>query len=477
MGQSGELKQLVRLGLTLLLTRMVLTSYCESQFQMTNKPISEKGLVRGIRRWDLVAVTINGIIGAGIFGLPSKVYGLIGAYSLIAFVVCALVVMLIILCFAEVGSRFSETGGPYLYAREAFGPTVAFEVGWLIWLARLTAFAANCNLMVSYLSFFWAPANAGISRAAIIIAVVLALTALNVLGVRQAAIASNIFTIGKLVPMIIFIAVGLFFLNPHSFALGARPATGAFSQSVLLLLYAFTGFEMAVIPAGEIKNPQRDLPRALLIAMAVIASTYILIQVVCIGTLPDLAKSTKPLADAGQRFMGTAGAAIISAGAIISVAGNLNITVLSASRVPFAIAEQKQLPAFFGRVHKRFFTPHISIVITAVLMLVLTLKSSFVAALTISTIARLVAYAVTCAALPVLRRRSNVSPAMFRLRGGKIIAIAALALAAWLLLSNVLADLRTDKAWWAFEAVQAAVAAVVGFAIFLGYRLYREVSS
>src|SRR5437016_9980033 len=225
-----------------------------------SNPTSE-GLVRGIGRWDLVAITINGIIGAGIFGLPSRVFSLIGSYSLLAFVACALVVTLIILCFAEVGSRFDATGGPYLYAREAFGPTIAFEVGWLIWLARLTAFAANCNLMVSYLSFFWAPANAGITRAAIIIGVVVALTALNVLGVRQAAIASNIFTIGKLVPMLIFIGVGLFFLNPHSFALGARPATGAFSQSVLLLLYAFTGFEVAVISAGEIKNPQRDLTR------------------------------------------------------------------------------------------------------------------------------------------------------------------------------------------------------------------------
>src|SRR6266576_1920400 len=144
-----------------------------------------RSLVRGIRRWDLVAVTINGIIGAGIFGLPSKVYGLIGAYSLIAFVVCALVVMLIILCFAEVGSRFNETGGPYLYAREAFGPMVAFEVGWLVWLARLTAFAANCNLMISYLGFFWPAANNFWPRATVIVLVVLALTAINILGVRQ----------------------------------------------------------------------------------------------------------------------------------------------------------------------------------------------------------------------------------------------------------------------------------------------------
>src|SRR3989454_44811 len=423
---------------------------------------SEEGLLRGIRKWDLVAVAINGIIGAGIFGLPAKTYSLIGSYSLIAFVACAFVVLLIILCFAEVSSRFDETGGPYTYARAAFGPTVAFEVGWLSWLARLTAFAANCNLMVSYLAFFWPAANNAWPRAIVIVLVVLALTTINILGVRQAAIAGDLFTIGKLVPMLIFIAIGLFFLNPHAFALGVRPATGAFSQSVLLLLYAFTGFEMATIPAGEIRNPQKHLPRALLIATAVVAGTYILIQVVCIGTLPELAKSTKPLADAGQRFMGTAGGAIISAGAIISIAGNLNIVLLSGSRVPFAIAEQQQLPAFLAHVHRRFFTPHVAILVTAAMMLVLTMKSSFVAALTISAIARLVTYAVTCAALPVLRRKATVPAAIFKVRGGSIIAIAALILSAWLLANSTLR-----------EAIQASIAASVGLLIYLTYRFVR----
>ena len=199
---------------------------------MKNLPArtASEGLTRGIRRWDLVAIAVNGIIGAGIFGLPAKVYGLIGSYSLIAFVVCALVVAMIILCFAEVGSRFEETGGPYVYAREAFGPTVAFEIGWLIWLARLTAFAANCNLLISYLGYFAPAATSPIWRAAIIVLVVAALTGVNVLGVRQAAIVSNCFTIGKLIPMLIFIAVGLFFLNPQAFTLGAAPTTGAFSQ-------------------------------------------------------------------------------------------------------------------------------------------------------------------------------------------------------------------------------------------------------
>lgn len=427
---------------------------------MPESQTSPEGLVRGIRKWDLVAVTINGVIGAGIFGLPAKAFSLIGSYSLIAFVVCALVVLLIILCFAEVGSRFDETGGPYTYAREAFGPTVAFEVGWLSFLARLTAFAANCNLMVSYLAYFWPPANNAWPRAIVIVFVVLVLTAINILGVRQAAIASNVFTIGKLLPMLIFVAIGLFFLNPQAFTLGARPATGAFSQSVLLLLYAFTGFEMATIPAGEVRDPQRHLPRALLIATAVVACTYILIQVVCIGTLPDLAKSTKPLADAGQRFMGTAGGSLISVGAIISIAGNLNILVLSGSRLPFVFAERKQLPSVLAHVHRRFFTPHISIVITAAIMMILTLKSSFVAALTISAIARLVTYAATCAALPVLRRRAGAPKALFRLPGGTIIAVLSLLLAAWLLMNSTLN-----------EAIAATIAAAVGFAIYLAYRL------
>jgi basic amino acid/polyamine antiporter, APA family len=418
----------------------------------------EADLVRGIRRWDLIAITINGIIGAGIFGLPSKVYSLIGTYSLIAFVVCALVVALIILCFAEVSSRFEETGGPYLYAREAFQPAVAFEIGWLIWLARMTAFAANCNLMINYLSFFWQPATTPLWRTSIVVLVVIVLAIINLLGIRQAAIVSNAFTIGKLVPMIIFVAAGLFFLNPQAYNFGPAPSTGAFSQSVLLLVYAFTGFEMATIPAGEVRDPQKNLPRALLIAIFVVAILYIGIQVVCVGTLPELAQSQKPLADAGTRFLGAAGGAIISAGAIISITGNLNILLLSGSRLPFAMAEQKQLPAFIGDIHTRFFTPYVSILLTAGLMLVLTLRSSFVAALTISTIARLVTYAATCLALPVFRARKDAPLAAFRLPGGSIIAILSLLLIIWLLYNSTRA-----------EAVASAWAAAAGLLIYLLY--------
>src|SRR5256714_9800923 len=161
---------------------------------MTKVPAkSNDGQIRGTRRWYLVSIAINGIIGGGLFGWPASVFSLIGSYSVIAFVVCALVVTLIILCFAEVGSRFDETGGPYLYAREALGPTVAFGIGWLIWLARITAFAANCNLLITYLSYFWLTATAPVWRASIIVFIVVVLAITNVLGIRQAAIFSNVF--------------------------------------------------------------------------------------------------------------------------------------------------------------------------------------------------------------------------------------------------------------------------------------------
>ena len=436
---------------------------CVITARVQNKP--DEGLVRGIRRWDLVAIVINGIIGAGIFGLPSRVYSLIGTYSLIAFVACALVVALIILCFAEVSSRFSETGGPYLYAREAYQPAVAFEIGWLFWLARATAFAANCNLLINYLSFFWEPATTTIWRASIIVFIVAALAVINVLGIRQAAIVSNFFTVGKLVALIIFIAAGLFFLNPQAFEFGPAPPPGSFSQSVLLLVYAFTGFEMATVPAGEVRDPQRNLPRALIIAIFVVAFIYILVQVVCVGTLPGLAQSQKPLADAGMHFLGTAGGAIISAGAVISITGNLNILLLSASRLPFAMAEQHQLPQLIGSVHKRFFTPHVAIAITAALLLFLTLKSSFVQLLTISTLARLVTYGATCLALPLFRNRREIPAPVFRLPGGTVIAILSLLLIVWLLAHSTLQ-----------EAQATAIAAGVGLLIYFAYWSYSRSS-
>lgn len=423
------------------------------------------GLIRGIRRWDLVAVAINGIIGAGIFGLPSKIFALIGSYSLIAFIACALVVTLIVLCFAEVGSRFNETGGPYLYAREAFGSIVGFEVGWLMWLARVTAFAANCNLLVEYAGYFWPAIIGGWPRAVVIIAVVAGLTIINVAGVRNAALFSDVFSIGKLIPITLFIIAGLFFLEPQNFSATAQPTVSAFSQSVLLLVYAFTGFEMAIIPAGETRDPQRNLPFAILTALGVVAVVYILIQVVCIGTLPELAASKRPLADASERFAGAIGASAITAGVAVSIVGNLTVLILAAARLPFAMAGKGELPRIFAATHDRFRTPHTAIIVTGGVMLALTLSGTFISSLTVSAIARLLAYIVTCLGLIALRRRDHQRQefkAHFKVPAGGAVSIAALVLIVWLLANS------TGR-----EARDAMIAAIAGLLIYGAYKLLR----
>jgi amino acid transporter len=424
------------------------------------KKVSEEGLVRGIRQWDLVGIVINSIIGAGIFVLPAKSFSLIGNYSLIAFVVCAVVAALIILCFAEVSSRFSETGGPYLYARQAFGPAVGFEVGWLNWIARVSAYATNCNLLVAYLSFFWPAAGSGFWRAAVIITIAVGLTTVNIIGVRDAAITSNVFTLAKLVPLVLFIGIGLFFIAPANFALGVRPSYGSFSTAVLLLVYAFTGFENATVPAGEVINPRRSLPFAILIGLAIVTVVYLLIQAVSIGTLANLGGTERPLADAASQFLGPIGASVIAVGAIVSVLGNLNANILTSPRILFAMSDRHELPRVLSSVHNRFRTPYVSILVTAGFMLALTLSSSLIYALTVSTIARLLAYAATCIALPTLRYKSNAPPALMKIPGGILISVVAVVLSVWLLSNST-----------KVEARDAAIAAVVGMSIYFAYRL------
>src|SRR5437762_8948128 len=255
----------------------------------------EAGLTRGIHRWDLVALVLNCIIGAGIFGLPSRAFALAGTYSLVAYIVCAVLVVLIALCFAEVGSRYSGTGGPYVYAREAFGPLVGFEVGWLLWLARVTAFGSLANLFVGYLGNFWSGAGSGVGRVVVLSGLTLAFTVLNLVGGRPSAVVTDAFTVGKLTALLFFVLAGMFFVSKVNYSNAAIvPAYGQFSQAVLLLVFAFSGFEMAVIPSGEIVEPGKQIPFALLLGITIVVVLYILIQFVAIGTLPTLATSTRP---------------------------------------------------------------------------------------------------------------------------------------------------------------------------------------
>ena len=429
--------------------------------------MSEDKLVRGISRWDLTAIAINTVIGAGIFGLPSKVYGKIGGYSLIAFVVCAVIVGFIVICYAEVSSRFQATGGMYLYAKEAFGSVVGFEVGWLYWIVRITTFAANCNLLLKYLELFVPSANEYYTRIFLISLIVLVLTIVNLLGVRQSAILTNIFTFGKIVPLIVFAAVGLFFIQPANFNFAVTPDYSSFSSAILLLIYAFVGFEAAVIPAGEVKDPKKNVPFALLTALAFVAVLFIVIQIVSIGTLPELAKSEKPLADAAANFLGSFGAMFIGIGAIVSILGNLNSGFLSGSRIPFAMAEQKELPQILAKTHAKLKTPDVSLIVTAVFIWILTIQSSFISALTISTITRLIVYATTCASLPVFRARTNAPKAEFLPRFGIIAAILSLILIVWLL-TNV------D---YAKEGLVMLMMAATGLIIYFAYRFFGKISS
>ena len=425
--------------------------------------MTEEKLVRGISRWDLTAIAVNTIIGAGIFGLPSKVTALIGGYSLAAFVVCAVIVGLIVLCFAEVASRFQSTGGMYLYAREAFGPIVGFEVGWLYWIVRVATFAANCNLFLSYLGFFTPSANEGVLRIALISSIVFVLTIVNFIGVKQSAILTNIFTVGKIIPLLIFSAVGLFFIQPENFSFNVTPDYNSFASAVLLLIYAYVGFEAAVIPAGETKDPQKTVPFALLTALGFCAVLFIIIQIVAIGTLPELAASERPLADAAGKFLGSFGAAFIAVGALVSILGNLNGGFLAASRLPFAMAEQNEIPSIIGKIHEKFKTPYISLFLTAIFMFVLTVQSSFLSALTIATITRLLVYATTCASLPVFRRRTDVPEAKFIAPFGIAVAVLSLVLTGWLL-TNV--DFRK-------EGLAILALAGIGLVIFAAYRFWR----
>ena len=413
------------------------------------------GLIRGIRRWDLLALMVNATIGAGIFGLPSRVFALVGPWSLPAFVACALLIAIVILCFAEVASRFESTGGPYLYARTAFGPAVGFVMGWLLWLVRLTSFAALCNLLVSYLHVLWPAADSAPWRAVVIVAVTAGLATINLVGVRSAALTGNAFAIGKLIPLVLLITIGLAAVAPARLALGALPAPGTFPKAMLFLVFAFTGFELAIIPAGEAADPRRNLPWALLSGLGVVAVVYILIQVVCMGTMPELATSERPLADAATRVMGPAGGALLAVGAILSITGSLGATMLAAPRLPYAMAECGELPRAFAATHRRFHTPWVAILISAACMLGLALSTSFVGALTLSTVIRILTYISTCAALLTLRRRHNAPAAAFRAPMGGVLAALAMITSGWLLSSVTWGEART-----------VAIAALIGLGLF-----------
>jgi len=396
-----------------------------------------RSLVRGIGRWDLVAILINVVIGAGIMGLPAKSFALIGSYSIVAWVVCALIMGVVAACFAEVGSRFAQTGGPYLYAHAAFGPAVGFLVGWLAWISRLFSFATIANLAVTYLGGAVPALMSGPTRATAIALATAVLTTLVLTGVRRSAHVNNALTACKLLVLVGFTIVCLPFVDSASLVPSGTTSVADWQAAIMLMTFAFLGIESAMITAGEMKNPRADVPFGLGAALIVIALLYIAIQVVCIGTVPDLASSQRPLVDAATRTVGPVGAYLVSAGALVTMLGSMFAIMLTGSRLPFAFAEQGQLPRVLCSIHERFRTPHVAILVTGLCAGVLAIYCSFMGALVVSALTRLVGYVTTCAALVVLRSRdAGVGQPGFRVPAGPLVAATGVGACMWLMLGS-----------------------------------------
>ena len=284
-------------------------------------PATPLTLRRELGRWDLTAIGINQVIGSAVFILPSQVAAQVGSWGPIAFLAIGFASLLVALCFAEVGSRFEGTGGPYLYTRAAFGRFVAFEVGWMQWFTRVTGQASVVNAIALALGFYWPVMTGGGGRATMIAAVTLAIGWINLRGIRQSAFVINLLTIAKLVPLALFIVVGLWFIDASRLTLSAPVSLTQLSTGALLLIFAFGGYDVIGVPAGEATDPRRHVPFAFVATIIAVTAIMALAQMVAIGTLPNLAAATTPLADASLLFMGAAGALLISAGSVVSMTG------------------------------------------------------------------------------------------------------------------------------------------------------------
>jgi basic amino acid/polyamine antiporter, APA family len=381
-------------------------------------------LIRAIGRWSMVALAVNSIIGSGIFGLPSVVAGLVGRFSPEAVLVAGVAMGVIVACYAEIASRFTETGGHYLYVREAFGRLAGLQVGWMNLLSRLTACAAAVNLLVISLGEFWTQASAPLPRLVVVSVLVATLAAANYRGVAAGTLVSNVSVIAKLVPLAVVCAVGLVYLAVHPIAAPAAggSTTDDWLKATLILFFSYGGYEVALNPVGEAKDPRRDAPFALFVSLGVVTLFYTALQFVVVGVLPDAAHSTRPLADVARVTMGEAGAVLISLGALISVYGYLSANLLNNPRTMFALAERRDFPAWFAAIHPRFRTPYVSVVVFAIVVWGFALFGNFAWNVTLSAVARLFYYGAVCAAVPALRRKQP-GAARLRLPGGPVLPV------------------------------------------------------
>ncbi|MHC4092726.1 MAG: APC family permease, partial [Planctomycetota bacterium] len=398
-------------------------------------PASE--LKRSLSVVDVAALGLNGVIGSGIFLLPGEAAGMMGPASILPFVFAGFLCFLIALCFAETGSRFSGTGGPYVYAREAFGGFMGFQVGWMLWWVRVIAWAALANAFSIALTNIVPNIGGSVAQTAVVTGVIVLLAAANVRGVKTGAGLTNLFTAAKLVPLAVFLVAGAFFVDSARFAPFAPQGFGDFGETTMVILWAFVGFEVLTVPAGEMKRPGRAVPLALVFVMTLVTVIYLGVHVVAIGTFDELPGSESPVAESARAFLGNFGGGLIGVGIVLSIFGTNAASALIAPRCIFALAEKGQLPAALARIHPRHKTPWIAIWLTAAVSLALALSGSFVQLAVISVVARFVQYIPTCLAALVFRRRDRLSGAAatgrFRAPLGLAIPLVSIALCLWLL--------------------------------------------
>jgi amino acid transporter len=411
-------------------------------------------LRRALGRWDLTALGVNQVIGGAIFVWPALVAAQIGAWSPIGFVAIGLLSLSIALCFAEVGSRFEGTGGPYLYTRAAFGDFVGFEVGWMQWFSRSTSQASIMSATALAIGYYWPAMTSGWPRIAFLAGLTGTFAAVNVRGIRQSAWVVNGFTIAKLVPLAVFIGIGLTFIQPARLTTLPSITMGQAGTAALLLIFIYGGYEVVPVPGGEAIDPRRDVPFAIVATVLIAMVIMTLAHVVAQGVLTDVAAHSTPMADAAAAFLGAGGALLIGVGSVISMSGNNAGQVLNGSRMLYALAEQGQLPSFLARVHPRFQTPVNAIVCTSAIALILALSGSLTAIASVSALARLLMYAGTAAA--TLRLRSavhasiEVKPAGFATPLGAIVPIVAIVVCV-----GIAAGATRDQLLWGCAALVA----------------------
>lgn len=415
--------------------------------------------------FDTLCLGVNAIIGSGIFLFPGLLAREAGPASILAFLICGILLVAVALCYAELGSIYSRNGGSYVYAKEAFGPVIGFGVGWISWVTAIFSWAAVANAVSSYLGYFHPLFGTYPAGKCIAVIMMAAFGAVNYRGIKPGARVVNVFTVAKVLPLVLFVLAGSFFINVDHYRPFWGSGTGSFNYAVFLALWALQGFETTPIPSGESRNPQKAVPIAALGSLIFCTCIYVLIQAVAVGVYAGLAGSgTRPLAEACAQFLGPAGGSIIAIGAVISMIGYNAGNALGSPRFLSALSEDRFLPGRLAALHPRFLTPTASIFITTVLAMVAALFFNFDSLVALSNVVVITQYLSTCTALLWLRRARPGLHRPFRTPCATAVALIGCAVSLWLIKQVRPADLALSAAvlavgfllMWFFRTKQAA---------------------